>query len=460
MKARGLLPLLPLMLLISCKDEIIQYQVPKEFTNDLLHGDIVGKVVQNDSKAVVLVSQVDVIDSVLVSPTDGSFAFRELRAGNYDLTVRANNYRIFARTNLAVPGGSIVYAGDIDLSTVPDLVEQTYPENNGEVVYNWQYGRITISILFAHPMDRQSVESAFSTVPPSTGIFLWGNFTQAPLTTLFAKDASGDFRSDATITTFSKITSLTYSMAQKDSYTDTLYTVMLASTAHDTSGNALRFPLQFSFRTVQSNVTIYGIQTNPANGDVNVNPLSNRGIDITFPRRMDPATTEAATTIQPPLNKTFLWPDANVLRIYTGGPFMSDTTISVNIAGTARDQDGNALGQPFAFSFHVAPFQVNYSSPANGDLFVGQTQQISVSFNNYIPLSVAQSAFSISPAVAGSLAYAGYAPYTDPSQIVFVPSGSFQTNTKYTVTISTTAADMYGVRMRNPYVFSFVTRPN
>ncbi len=460
MKARAVLMLIALTVSFGCKDEIVQYQVPKEFTNDLLHGDIVGKVIQADSKAIVIVSQVGAIDSVAVSPTDGSFAFRDLRAGNYDITVRAENYRIYTRTNLAVPGGSVVYAGSIDLSTVPDLVDQTYPVDNSEIVSNWQYGRITISIMFTHPMDRQSVEQAFSTNPPSTGIFLWGNFTQAPLTSLYSRNPAGDFQPGATITTFSKITSLTYSMAQKDSYSDTLYTVTLATTAHDTSGNALRFRLQFSFRTVQSNVTIYGIQTNPADGDINVNPLGNRGIDITFPRRMDQGTTEAATSIQPPLSKTFLWPDANILRIYTGGPFMSDTTISVSIAGTAQDKDGNPLGQPFTFSFRVAPFQVTYTSPANADLFVGQSQQVVVSFNNYIPLSSAQSAFSISPAISGTLAYAGSAPYTDPSQVVFTPSGSFQPNTKYTVTVSAGAADMYGVHMRSPYTFSFITRPN
>ncbi|MGA9120783.1 MAG: Ig-like domain-containing protein [Bacteroidota bacterium] len=460
MKARTLLFLLLALFLFSCKETIVENQVPKEFTNDLLHGDILGKVIQKGSKAKVYVSQVNVIDSTMVSESDGSFLFRELRAGNYDLTVRADNYRIYSRTNLEVPGGAVVYTGDIDLSTVPDLVSQVYPEDNSEIVYNWQYGRIAISVMFTHPMDRASVEQAFSTNPPSDGIFVWGNYTSAPLNTMYSRSPWGDFQSGATITTFSKVTSFTFSMAQKDSYPDTLYTVTLATTAHDTMGNPLRFPLQFSFRTVQSNITIDGIQTIPAYGDMNVNPLNNRGIDITFPRRMDPASTEGATSIQPPLNKTFLWPAGNIMRIYTGGPFMSDTTISVTIAGTAKDKDGNPLGQPFSFWFRVAPFSVTSTSPANADLFVSRSQQISVNFNNYVPLQPAQAAFAIDPPAAGSIAYAGYAPYEDPSAIVFTPSGLLQANTKYTVTISSAVTDMYGIHMRSPYSFSFVTRPN
>lgn len=443
----------------GCKETIVEYQVPKEFTNDLLHGDIIGRVLQKQAAAMVYVSQVSIIDSIAINPGDGTFAFRDLRAGNYDLTVRAENYRIYTRTNLQVPGGSVVYAGDIDLSTVPDLVDEIYPEDNSEVVYNWQYGRIAISIMFTHPMDRESVEQAFSTEPPSDGIFIWGNYTNAPLNTMYSRSAYGDFQSGATITTFSKITSMTFSMSQKDSYPDTLYTVTLATTAHDTLGNYLRFPLHFSFRTVQSNITIDGIQTVPSFGDMNVDPLSNRGIDITFPRRMDPATTEQGTSIQPPMNKTFLWPAENILRIYTGGPFMSDTTISVTVAGTAMDKDGNPLGKPFSFWFHVAPFSVTSTYPANADLFVSRTTQITVNFNNYAPLQQAQTAFSINPPAAGSIGYGGYAPYEEPSQIVFTPSGSLQANTKYTVTIGTQATDMYGVHMRKPYSFSFVTRP-
>jgi hypothetical protein len=33
------------------------------------------------------------------------------------------------------------------------------------------------------------------------------------------------------------------------------------------------------------------------------------------------------------------------------------------------------------------------------------------------------------------------------------------TNTKYTVTISTNVRDLYDSKLKQPYVFSFVTRP-
>ncbi|MBI1939724.1 MAG: Ig-like domain-containing protein [Ignavibacteriales bacterium] len=444
----------------GCKETIVE-QVPKEFTNDLLHADLVGKVTQKASKAKVIISQVAPIDSVEINPSDGSFAFRDLRTGNYDVTIRADNYRIYQRANVMLTGGSIIYLGEVNLSTVPDLIEQHYPEDNSEIVYDWRYGRITISILFTHPMDRESVEKAFSTYPATEGIFYWGNYTQAPVNSFFA-DPFTDFDKSATITTFSKITSMTYHFAKKDSYTDTTYTVTIGTTAKDTSGNYLRFPLKFKFKTVQSYSTQNGIMTDPVHGDINVSPLNYNysGITVTFPRRMDKTSVEMSTHISPQMNAIFLWPEENKLRIYTGGPFLSDTTITVTIDSTAKDKDGTKLGHIFTFSFQTAPLNIDNTYPANGQLFVSPTEPIYLTFSNYISLESAKKAFSISPSVGGTFSFGGYYPYEQLNQIKFTPTSSLKLNTKYTVTVSTKVKDMHGSNMKSEYSFSFVTRPN
>ena len=177
MRPRAIVIALLALLVVSCKETIIEPQIPKEFTNDLLHGDLVGRVLQKTSGAKVFVSQVGPIDSQAVNPIDGSFAFRELRIGNYNVVIRTDSYRIYQNANVQIQGGGVTYLGDVNLSSVPDLVDKFYPEDNGEIVYDWRYGRIAISILFTHPMDRASVEKSFSTVPPSEGMFIWGNYT-------------------------------------------------------------------------------------------------------------------------------------------------------------------------------------------------------------------------------------------------------------------------------------------
>jgi len=99
----------------------------------------------------------------------------------------------------------------------------------------------------------------------------------------------------------------------------------------------LRFPLEFSFSTVQSSISYAGIQTQPFHGDVGVDPMTN-SILVTFPRRMDPSTTEAAVSIKPSQEFFFLWPEKNILKIYTGAPLLADTALfhASTDTGTAR----------------------------------------------------------------------------------------------------------------------------
>ena len=202
--------------------------------------------------------------------------------------------------------------------------------------------------------------------------------------------------------------------------------------------------------------------TDPIHGDIEVSPLnySYNGITVTFPRRMNKSSVEALTTVTPPMNTIFLWPEENVLRIYTGGPFLSDTTITVSIDKSAKDKDNVEIGQDFNFSFRTAALNISSTSPSNGQLFISPTSPLQFNFNNFVTLSSAQSAITISPQVSGTFSYGGYYPYEQMNQIVFTPNSPLAANTKYTVNIAATILDMHGSNMKQAYSFSFVTRPN
>jgi len=456
MKTKTVFTILLATLLFTACEENYYYEADPRFFNDAMHGNIVGKVIQTNSKAVVIVSQVDPVDSAYINPSDGSFAIKNLPIGNYDLTIKAKNYRIYKRCNVMIQGGGITYIGEVDLSTVPDLVASHYPEDRGEVVYNNRYSRLTISMTFTQPMDRESVEEAFSTEPSTEGIFYWGHYSTAP-NWIYYGDAMGyrGLDAGATITTYSKITSFSYQVSQKDSYADTTYNVTLATTAHDTAGNHLRFPLEFSFRTIQSSSTINAIQTIPFHGDVDVGLISNNGIQITFPRNMEQNSTEKAVHIEPASDIIFIWPQKNILTIYTGGAFKADTKYSITIDSDARDLDGNRLGNPFSFYFTTSSVGVSRTSPVNGELFVSTSTEIRITFNTYMVKSSVQSATTISPYVSGTLNWYNNSKTT----MEFNPSQSFKSNTKYTVTIGTNARDIFGSNLKEPYTFSFITRP-
>lgn len=452
------------LLALSCKETIVEYRdvlsPGKPTMNDEYHGDIVGKVLQTGSHAVVYAKQVNIVDSAQINPVDGSFTIQSLRLGNYDLTVKADNYRIYTRSNVIVPGGGIMYVGDLDLSTVPDLIASIYPQDKDEIVYDNQFARLSVSIMFTQPMDRASVEAAFSTDPPSTGVFYWGSYIYSPVYDLYRATAESysPTTPGAVITTYSKITAVTYVMSRRSSFVDTTYTVTLTTAAHDTAGHHLRFPLVEHFRTVEAGYTVYGIQSSPVDGDIDIAPLSYSGIQVTFPRRMDQTSTEAALTVTPSDSRIVLWPQGNVMTIYMGGVFRTSATYVVTIDSTALDLDKNPLGQRFSFSFRTAPVQVAYTYPSNGQLFVVPGSAVTMNFNTYVLKSTAEASFSISPPVSGTIAYGGT--YQDIRSIIqFIPTSAMAHNTKYTIRLTTGVQDMFGTHMESPFTFSFVTSP-
>ena len=417
-------------------------------------GSIVGVVVQKDSGAKVMVRQAVPIDSTYINPVDGTFRIDSLTIGNYDVVITADCYGTHTIHDVTVIGGGVTYVGEISLSKLPDMVASHYPEDGGEVVYNNRFSRLSISIRFTRPMDRKSVEEAFSTDPPSDGIFYWGKYRERTSPIYFHSYELSE-TSGAEITTYSKVKAFTYCMAQKDCFVDTTYTVTLSTAARDTAGNHLKFPLRFSFRTVQSSVSVNAILTDPCHGDVNVDLIRYRGIEVTFPRRMNQASVEEALSMIPDVSRILLWPADNVLSIYTGGPLLADTTYIIRIDSTAEDLDGVPMGAPFEFSFTTRPVEVERTTPRNGQLFVDHVTNITIRFDTYMSRSSVQNAFSIDPPVSGSFSYE----HRRKDIIVFNPHSSLQANTKYTVTIGTEAHDLYGTHLKEPYSFSFVTSP-
>ncbi|MBN1782896.1 Ig-like domain-containing protein [bacterium] len=456
MKFRSMLVVMTLLGLACTK------QVEKIIAPPSAIGTLVGVVSPKNSGAKVYARQEVIRDSTEISPADGAFCLDDLPVGNYDILIKAQFYGSTWIRHVDIQAGGITYLGDITLSDVPDLITGHYPEDESEVVFDRRWSRLSISVSFSEVMDRESVESAFSTDPPSEGLFSWGSFAQDPEPIYFsdAEWANADKNAGGEITTYTKIRSFTYSMARRDCYTDTAYTVTLSTAAMDTAGHHLEFPLSFRFSTVQSSTSQNTILTEPEHGDIYVDPMTSASIYMTFPRRMDPVTTEQAVRISPQTDAIYVWPDMNKLRIYTGGPLHCAQVYEITVDSTARDLDGIAMGESYTFSFETAPLELESVSPQNGEIFVRTDSPVCFRFNTYIILSSVRDAFSIDPPLSGSF-IKGWNRYNDDSKdaVSFIPSGSMKVNTKYTVTLNTTVRDLHGTHLPEPIVFSFVTEP-
>ena len=170
---------------------------------------------------------------------------------------------------------------------------------------------------------------------------------------------------------------------------------------------------------------------------------------------MDPVSTEEAISFFPASDIIYIWPAHNQLTIYTGGVLHADTKYDVIIDSKAKDKDGVEMGSPFHFAFETASVNLTSTSPRNGELFVSEYGPVYLYFNTYMQKSTVQSALSISPDISGTLNWHN----NSKTILVFNPNQNFKKNTKYTVTIGTGAMDLYGFALKEPYTFSFVTRP-
>ncbi len=449
----------------SCSEYQITNVVPPGGGNPGPYtGNIVGRVDPPTSAARVIAAQASPVDSTTIDPDTGAFALTGLGPGTYDVIIRADAHRIETLEGIAVLAGSVSYVGAVELSTTPDPVRSFAPLDRSEVVmYYGPNSRLAIGIDFMLPMDRASVQAAFSTEPPTDGIYYWSQFPSVTST-----DWTGARESDAApagyqevqpggeITTFRNIRSLRFVPRQRDTFVDSLYVVKLARTAHDSAGEEMRFPLQFSFRTIQSGSNQTTIQTWPEDGAENVNLLAFGSLRITFPKKMNRASVENALTITPATAPIFLWLADHDLTLYTGGPLRALTTYTVHIDDTARDLDGSPLPQPYEFSFTTEPVAVRGSSPANGQVFADFTTNLRIVlwFNTYIVRSTLAQAWSIVPPVSGQFYW------TDNTYLYFQPTVPLAPNTKYTVTIGAAMRDLHGARLPVPFSFAFVTRPD
>ena len=419
-------------------------------------GKIVGVVVQKESGARIYVRQEVLVDSTVIDPETGTFEIDSLTAGNYDLLIIAENYGTY-QENVMVFDESVTYTGEINLSKLPDLIHSHFPDDRAEIVIS-SYPEISVVINFSDAMDRESVEQAFSTDPSTEGTLYWSQSIWEPYPYWYWYENWNDpglapGSEPADITTFTHIRCIQYKMESRYIVPNTEYRIILSTAARDTAGNHLLFPLEFSFRTIESAQTQTAILSDPNDGTENVSLTKYESIFVTFPKRMDQTSVENAVSMTPESSTIFLWPDANQLKMYTGGPLMADTTYVITIDATAQDLDGVPLEEPFQFSFTTESVQITRSYPQNGEVFVELTPEINIYFNTYMIASTFSGAFSISPEVGGRFEWRNYNQH-----IRFYPI-YLQPLTKYTIKVDTSVTDYFGTPLKEPYEFSFVTRP-
>ncbi|MGA7160227.1 MAG: Ig-like domain-containing protein [Bacteroidota bacterium] len=225
------------------------------------------------------------------------------------------------------------------------------------------------------------------------------------------------------------------------------YTITIDSLAEDIYGDYLGQTVAFSF-TPEPYFRV--TDTDPLNYDTAVSPIYPY-ITIRFNALIDTSTARSSFTLSPSVsgNASFYYGSWGLSWTLPSNAMLSSATAyTVTIGTSIKDVDGHVPPSPYSFSFTTAPYMVTSAYPNESG--VSTNSDIYVYCNCLIDSTSAAPAFSINPAVNGSLQVNG-------SSLTFIPQSVLSSNTQFTVTVSAALRAKNGTGIKSPYTFSFTT---
>ena len=210
-------------------------------------------------------------------------------------------------------------------------------------------------------------------------------------------------------------------------------------------------------------VTVAPMVTSTYNANGATNVPVNTKVGVFFTKLMDPATLTANTfTLQQgntPVSGSVTL--ASYSSTFTPAVALTPNTLyTATITTGAKDLDGNALANPYVWSFTTAtapdiiPPWVTGTINVNGATNVSINTKIGAFFTEVMdPLTVTTATFTV---MQGTTPVNGTVNYIDLAA-TFTPAAALSPSTLYTATISTGAKDLVGNALANPYIWSFTT---
>jgi hypothetical protein len=287
----------------------------------------------------------------------------------------------------------------------------------------------SVEVDFSEPVEHATAEAAFAISPAVEGSFSWSSasltFTPAarlPLRTKFAVTVAGGVR--------------------------------------DRVGNKMAAgPAPFTFTTVGNPSVVH---SDPAEAAQEVGLDS--PIVVDFSTLMDTASVERTVRLAPATEVRLRW-SRERLTIAPLAPLAPGRRYTVTIGVGALDQAGTPLGAPFTLTFRtvLASLHADTLVPADGVAGIAVNSPIAIVFDRALdPGSVHDDLLTMEPAVAGSLgaiAAPGAAGLASSELRVlrFQPSGAFEPNTTYQVTLRPGLLGRDGAGLPVGITWSFTT---
>ncbi|MCK4392045.1 Ig-like domain-containing protein, partial [Candidatus Bipolaricaulota bacterium] len=312
------------------------------------------------------------------------------------------------------------------------IVVQRTPERGEELPRDG-----AIELVFDRPMDRASVEAAFSLSPHMAGAFTWSDgrtlcYRPAPL---LARDQT--------------------------------YEVTLSTAATDPEGHPLKEAYRFCFRTVgylKVTQVIPASGTKETEADSTITVIFNRPV-VPLMAVSDPAyaTLPDPVMFNPPIEGKGEWLNTSIYLFTPAKPLAGGTTYTARVAAGLIDTTGGILVEDYLWTFSTQPPDVVWISPDEGAKLVPVDTTIKITFNMPIDLPSAQERFTLRrTSLLGELLVQRVAGTFDieGNTLTFTPNEWLDFDQRYVVLLGagiTSASG--GLGMPDDYTWRFTTVP-
>ncbi len=235
----------------------------------------------------------------------------------------------------------------------------------------------------------------------------------------------------------------------------TTYQVAVDEELTDLSGAVMPSPFSWQFTT--ENPAVLMVQ--PADGSQLVPPT--RPISITFNMPMDPATTEAAVSLQPGTAVSYDWQENDQLLVLQPEDMLQlETDYTLAVGQTAQSANGQAgLADGLEIQFTTIPFPAVISTrPENGALANSWQRGVSIQFASPMDMSTLEDRIRIDPQPEEvRYNYNEWVDEINPSNSSFDLFLDFdlERNTEYVITVPGDAADPFGNTLGEDYTWRF-----
>jgi uncharacterized protein YfaS (alpha-2-macroglobulin family) len=292
-----------------------------------------------------------------------------------------------------------------------------------------------VELTFDQPMDRTTVEAAFTISPTVEGTFAWTDdrtlaFIPSPPPAPVPSGAEGGGSEGG----FER---------------GTRYRVTVAGAAQNIEGTSLEEPATFEFSTVGY---LAVSQVMPAPNSDELNPDTT--VTITFDHPVVPLTAisrqaELAQplTFVPPVRGEGEWLNTSIYLFRPEKGFLPATRYKARVAAGLTNTTGGILDEDYTWEFTTVRPVVQEVWPRSGFKHVGPTDVISVTFNQPMDHTSVQAHFSLEAdgqVVGGAFSWSGAETPIAPETMVFLPDEPLPRDTRFKAEVSAGARAQVG----------------